>query len=82
LYGQSNKIGFPLWLGNHQRVMYLHEGVYVKGSMEWSLDTNMLLHFSQIIQIDLFGMIPAKGNMVVFIIMKPLILSQRKNISV
>jgi hypothetical protein len=28
-YGQSNTIHFPSWLGNHQQVLYLHEGVYV-----------------------------------------------------
>jgi hypothetical protein len=44
--GNTHKIRFPSWLGNHQKVMYLHEGIYVKGVMEWCLDTN-LWHFSQ-----------------------------------
>ena len=31
---------FPSWLGNHQKVMYLHNGTYTKGVMECCLDDN------------------------------------------
>jgi len=43
----SNKNGFtfPSWLGHSQKVMYLHNGTYVKGNMEWDLD-NSTWHFS------------------------------------
>jgi hypothetical protein len=34
----TNRIKFPSWLGNNQKVMYLKDGIYVKGVMEWSLD--------------------------------------------
>jgi hypothetical protein len=34
------KIRFPSWLGNNQKVMFLKDGLYVKGVMEWSLDEN------------------------------------------
>jgi hypothetical protein len=43
---ESNKIRFPSWLGNSQKVMYLHEGIYKKGVMEWDLDKS-LWRFSQ-----------------------------------
>jgi len=36
----NNKIKFPSWLGNHQKVMYNHNGTYIKGVMEWCLDNN------------------------------------------
>lgn len=42
----SNKIRFPTWLGNSQKVMYLKDGVYVKGHMEWDID-NSIWRFSQ-----------------------------------
>jgi hypothetical protein len=44
----SNKNGFtfPSWLGHSQKLMYLHNGTYVKGNMEWDLD-NSTWHFSQ-----------------------------------
>jgi hypothetical protein len=42
----EHKTYFPSWLGNGQKVMYLHEGTYKKVIMEW--DTNALTsHFSQ-----------------------------------
>jgi hypothetical protein len=47
---------FPSWLGNGQKVMYLDEGIYKKGIMEW--DTNTLSwRFSQHRHngIDIFG---------------------------
>lgn len=31
---------FPSWLGESQKVMYLHNGTYIKGVMEWDLDTS------------------------------------------
>ncbi len=34
----GNKICFPTWLGSLQKVMYLHEGIYKKGIMEWDLE--------------------------------------------
>jgi hypothetical protein len=34
----TSKIKFPSWLGNNQKVMYLRDGLYVKGVMELSLD--------------------------------------------
>jgi hypothetical protein len=42
----ANKIKFPSWLGNSQKVMYLHDGIYKKGFMEWDLD-NSKWRFSQ-----------------------------------
>jgi hypothetical protein len=36
----TNKIRFPSWLGNYQKVLYLHNGTYTKGVMEWCLDNN------------------------------------------
>ena len=36
----TKKIRFPSWLGNHQKVIYLHNGRYTKGLMEWCLDNN------------------------------------------
>lgn len=36
----TNKIKFLSWLGNNQKVMYLMDGIYVKGVMEWSQDDN------------------------------------------
>jgi hypothetical protein len=42
----SSKICFPSWLGNLQKVMYLHEGTYKKGFMEWDLDKS-IWRFSQ-----------------------------------
>jgi hypothetical protein len=42
----NNKIRFPSWLRNHQKVMYLHEGLYVKGVIEWCLN-NHSWRFSQ-----------------------------------
>jgi hypothetical protein len=42
----SPKFNFPTWLGNTQKVMYLHNGEYLKGVMEWDLD-NITWHFSQ-----------------------------------
>jgi len=55
-YGLSNKLQFPLWLGNQQWVMYLHAGTFIKGSMERNLDKNMW-RFSQRCRngIELFG---------------------------
>jgi hypothetical protein len=41
-----NKISFPIWLGNPQKVIFLHDGTYVKDVMEWALD-NFTWHFSQ-----------------------------------
>jgi hypothetical protein len=34
----ANKISFPTWLGNSQKVIFLHDGTYVKDVMEWDLD--------------------------------------------
>jgi len=49
----SNKIHFPAcWLGNNQRVMYLHEGAYFNGTMIWDLDNNKW-RFSQSDRIEL-----------------------------
>jgi len=31
----SSKILFPTWLGHSQKVMFLHDGMYLKGYMEW-----------------------------------------------
>jgi hypothetical protein len=42
----STKISFPTWLGNLQKVMYLHNGTYLKGHMAWDLD-NLVWRFSQ-----------------------------------
>jgi hypothetical protein len=42
----NSTIRFPSWLGNNQRVMYLHEGTYIKGVMEWNLDDHVW-RFSQ-----------------------------------
>jgi hypothetical protein len=41
-----HKISFPSWLGNSQKVMYLHDGMYKMGLMEWDLD-NSICHFSR-----------------------------------
>jgi hypothetical protein len=41
-----SKVRFPSWLGNNQKVMYLSQGTYVKGIMEWNLDKH-LWRFSQ-----------------------------------
>lgn len=41
-----NKISFPIWLGNSQKVIFLYDGTYVKDVMEWDLD-NFTWHFSQ-----------------------------------
>jgi hypothetical protein len=41
-----SKVRFLSWLGNNQKVMYLSQGTYVKGIMEWNLD-KLLRHFSQ-----------------------------------
>ncbi len=43
---ESPKICFPSWLGNSQKVMFLHDGIYKKGFMEWDLD-NSTWRFSQ-----------------------------------
>jgi hypothetical protein len=42
----AHRIRFPSWLGNSQKVMYLHDGLYKKGLMEWDLDKS-LWRFSQ-----------------------------------
>jgi hypothetical protein len=42
----NNKICFPSWLRNQQKVMYLHEGIYKKRITEWDLDT-LTWRFSQ-----------------------------------
>jgi hypothetical protein len=42
----SQKLRFPSWLGANQRVMYLSQGTYLKGTMEWNLDSRMW-RFSQ-----------------------------------
>jgi hypothetical protein len=42
----ANKIKFPSWLGNSQKVMYLHDGIYKKSFMEWDLDKSTWI-FSQ-----------------------------------
>jgi hypothetical protein len=42
----SQKIRFPSWLGANQKVMYLSHGTYLKGTMEWNLDSHMW-RFSQ-----------------------------------
>jgi hypothetical protein len=46
-----------LW--NNQRVMYLHEGTYLKDNMEWNLDEKMWC-FSQYHKngIELFAITP------------------------
>jgi hypothetical protein len=43
---ESYRINFPSWLGNSQKVLFLHDGVYKKGLMEWDLD-NSVWRFSQ-----------------------------------
>jgi len=54
----SNNHGFtfPSWLGYSQKVMYLHNGTYLKGHMEWDLD-NSTWRFSQCRHngIEIFG---------------------------
>jgi len=46
-YHKSNPgVAFPTWLGNSQKVMYFKDGVYVKGVMEYDLDSHSW-HFSQ-----------------------------------
>ncbi len=42
----SSKIRFPTWLGNTQMVVFMHEGIYKKGLMEWDLDKSVW-HFTQ-----------------------------------
>jgi hypothetical protein len=37
---------FPTWLGQSQKVMFLHNGEYLKGIMVWDLD-NLSWRFSQ-----------------------------------
>jgi hypothetical protein len=37
----SQKLRFPSWLGANQRVIYLSQGTYLKGTMEWNLDSRM-----------------------------------------
>jgi hypothetical protein len=32
----NNEIGFPTWLGNIKKVIYLKDGTYIKGIMEWN----------------------------------------------
>jgi hypothetical protein len=39
-YTTTNKICFPTWLGNSQKVTYSHDGNYIKGYMERDLDNN------------------------------------------
>jgi hypothetical protein len=34
----SLTISFPSWMGNNQKVMYLHDGSYIKGIMEYNVD--------------------------------------------
>ena len=36
----ENRVEFPSWLGNSQKVMYLKDGTYIKGVMEYDLDSN------------------------------------------
>ena len=36
----SSRIAFPSWLGQSQKVMFSKNGVYVKGIMEFDLDSN------------------------------------------
>ncbi len=43
---ESTRSAFPSWLGHLQKVMYLHEGQYLKGLMEWDID-NSTWRFSQ-----------------------------------
>jgi hypothetical protein len=52
------KIRSPSWLGNNQKVMFLKDGLYVKGVMEWSLDENSW-RFSQCRRngVELFGIV-------------------------
>jgi hypothetical protein len=52
----NHKIRFPSGLGNNQKVMFLKDGLYVKGVMEWSLDENNW-RFSQCHKngVELFG---------------------------
>jgi len=52
------KIKFLSWLGNNQKVMYLKDGLYVKGVMEWNLDEHNW-RFSQCHQngVEIFGII-------------------------
>jgi hypothetical protein len=45
-HNPQNKICFPTWLGNSQKVTYCHDGTYIKGYMEWDLD-NHTWRFSQ-----------------------------------
>jgi hypothetical protein len=54
----NNKICCPSWLGNNQKDMYLKDGLYIKGFMEWCLDTHSW-HFSQRHKngMELFGLV-------------------------
>jgi hypothetical protein len=47
---------FPSWLGHSQKVMFLHNGTYLKGHMEWDLD-NSTWRFSQCCHngVEIFG---------------------------
>jgi hypothetical protein len=36
----SNTISFPSWMSNNQKVMFLQDGTYLKGVMEYDLDTS------------------------------------------
>ena len=42
----SSTISFPSWMSNNQKVMYLRDGTYIKGIMEFDLD-NSSWRFSQ-----------------------------------
>ena len=42
----NHKLCFPSWMGASQKVMYLHEGIYLKGIMEYDLDEKVW-RFSQ-----------------------------------
>jgi len=54
----TSKIKFQFWMGNNQKVMYLRDGLHVKGVLEWSLDEHNW-HFSQCCQngVEIFGII-------------------------
>jgi len=54
----TNRIKFPSWLGNNQKVMYLKDGIYVKRLMEWSLDeTSWRFSHRQKNGTELFGIL-------------------------
>jgi len=42
----STQISFPSWMSNNQKVMYLHNGTYITGIMEYDLD-HSTWHFLQ-----------------------------------